>query len=61
LDSITAAGDSAANAALLEQVSQQLNQTLAQDIFAIYSDDVVRRAGPQIDQRAVQAVHVNFP
>ena len=61
LDSVTAAGDSAANAALLEQVSQQLNQTLAQDIFAIYSDDVVRRAGPQIDQRAVQAVHVNFP
>jgi len=61
LDAITPASEGAETAALLEQVSQQLNQTLAQDLFNIYADDVVRRAGPQIDQRALQAVHVNFP
>ena len=38
-----------------------MNQTLAQDLFNIYADDVLRRAGPQVDQRALQAVHVNFP
>lgn len=61
LDSITAADDGDANTALLEQISEQLDQTLAQDVFSIYADDVVRRAEPQVDQRAVQAVHVNFP
>jgi peptidyl-prolyl cis-trans isomerase D len=61
LDAITPASEDAQSAALLEQISQQMNQTLAQDLFNIYADDVVRRAGPQIDQRALQAVHVNFP
>tara|TARA_R110002072_G_scaffold847_32_gene6879 strand:- start:3879 stop:5720 length:1842 start_codon:yes stop_codon:yes gene_type:complete len=61
LDSITAADSDEANTALLDQISQQLDQTLAQDIFAIFANDVVRRAAPQVDQRAVQAVHVNFP
>jgi peptidyl-prolyl cis-trans isomerase D len=46
---------------LLEQLGAQINQTLAADVFNIYADEVVRRAGPQIDQRALQAVHVNFP
>ncbi|MEP5732596.1 MAG: peptidyl-prolyl cis-trans isomerase [Sulfitobacter sp.] len=61
LDSITAASEDDSSAALLEQLSEQLNQTLARDLFNIYADDVVRRAVPQIDQRALQAVHVNFP
>ncbi|MGJ8615797.1 MAG: peptidyl-prolyl cis-trans isomerase [Sulfitobacter sp.] len=61
LDSVTAAETDAANTALLEQISQQLDQTLAQDLFSIYAQDVVRRGEPQIDQRAIQAVHVNFP
>lgn len=61
LDAITPASEGDAYAPLLEQLSAQLNQTLAQDLFGIYADDVVRRAGPKIDQRALQAVHVNFP
>ncbi|MGJ8625353.1 MAG: peptidyl-prolyl cis-trans isomerase [Sulfitobacter sp.] len=61
LDDISGADNDAANIALMDQISQQLDQTLAQDVFALYSDDVVRRASPQIDQRALQAVHVNFP
>ncbi|MGC1505635.1 MAG: peptidyl-prolyl cis-trans isomerase [Sulfitobacter sp.] len=61
LDSIDAASDSDESVALLSQLGEQMDQALAQDLFAIYADDVVRRAGPQIDQRALQAVHVNFP
>ncbi len=61
LDAITPASEGDENAALLTQLSEQLNQTLAQDVFTIFSDEVVRRAEPQVDQRAVQAVHVNFP
>ena len=61
LDEVSAADNDAASIALMDQISQQLNQALAQDVFALYSDDVVRRASPQIDQRALQAVHVNFP
>ncbi|MFK7835110.1 MAG: peptidyl-prolyl cis-trans isomerase [Sulfitobacter sp.] len=61
LDAITSAADDENSVALREQLSAQLNQTLAQDLFNIYADDVVRRAVPQVDPRALQAVHVNFP
>ena len=61
LDAIADADDSPEAAALAVQIAQQINQSLAQNIFAIYAADVVQRADPQIDPRAVQAVHVNFP
>ena len=61
LDAVSPASEDAQSAALLEQLGQQINQALAGDLFNIYADDVVRRAGPQVDQRALQAVHVNFP
>lgn len=61
LDAITPASADADSTALLSQLGAQMNQTLAQDLFNIYADDVLRRAGPQVDQRALQAVHVNFP
>ena len=61
LDAVAPATDGAETSALMSQLGQQINQTLAQDIFNAYSDEVVRRAGPKIDQRALQAVHVNFP
>lgn len=61
LDAITPASQDAESNALLEQLSAQIDQNLAQDIFNIYANDVVTRAVPQIDQRALQAVHVNFP
>ena len=62
LDGITAAAqDDDRSNALVAQIGEQLNQTLAQDLYGIFADEVVSRAGPQIDQRALQAVHVNFP
>lgn len=47
--------------ALRAQLSQVANQALSQDIFDIFRADVTRRADPQINQQALQAVHVNFP
>ncbi|SDF96900.1 peptidyl-prolyl cis-trans isomerase [Sulfitobacter delicatus] len=61
LDSVTPAGESDETEALMARLSDQLDQALAEDLFSIYSDAVMRRTAPQIDQRAVQAVHVNFP
>ena len=61
LDAITPATDNEASDALLEQVSQQIDQTLAQDLFTIFNDIIVSQEPPQIDQRALNAVHVNFP
>ncbi len=61
VDSVTDAQESTQNQQLLAQLSEQLNQQLSQDIFSIFSDDVVRRAVPLVDQQAVNAVHVNFP
>lgn len=61
LDAISAAGDDPQAVALTEQLEAQLNGALAQDLFNIYADDVIARAGTQIDQAALNAVHVNFP
>ncbi|MFD2738675.1 peptidyl-prolyl cis-trans isomerase [Sulfitobacter aestuarii] len=61
LDNIVAAETDDDASALIERLDAQLDQALAQDVFDIYAEEVVRRAGPQVDQRAVAAVHVNFP
>ncbi|UOA27537.1 peptidylprolyl isomerase [Pseudosulfitobacter sp. DSM 107133] len=61
LDKILPAADNAEATALQAQLVEQLNQSLSQDILDIYTADTTLRARPQIDQRAVQAVHVNFP
>ena len=61
LEAITPAGDNAENTALMTQLSAQTDQDLANDIFTIFANNVVRRANPQIDQQAIQAVHVNMP
>ncbi len=61
LDAVNAAGETDQSKALLAQLGEQLNQQLAQDLFNIFASDVVRRTAPQIDQRAINAVHVNFP
>ena len=60
LEEITAADDDEQAQALQTQLSAQINQALAQDVFSIYASDVVLRAGPEIDQRALDAVHLNF-
>ncbi len=61
LDGITVPAQDSESTRLLEQLGAQLDQALAQDLFNIYTDDVTLRAGTQIDPRALQAVHVNFP
>ncbi|WP_237267439.1 peptidyl-prolyl cis-trans isomerase [Sulfitobacter alexandrii] len=61
LDSIEDPEADGESAALRDQLSEQLDQNLAQDLYAVFANDVVRRAGPEVDQRALQAVHVNFP
>ena len=61
LDDVTPAGDDPQAKALTAQLSAQINQTLAQSLFDVYASDVAARAGTQIDQRALNAVHVNFP
>lgn len=60
LEEITAVDDDPQAQALKTQLSAQINQALAQDLFSVYATDVVLRAGPQIDQRALDAVHLNF-
>ncbi len=47
--------------ALRVQLEQQASQQLASDLFETYASDVTRRADAQINQQALQAVHVNFP
>ncbi|MEE4189718.1 MAG: peptidyl-prolyl cis-trans isomerase [Roseobacter sp.] len=61
LDSITPPADDGEAASLRVQLSQQAAQQLARDLFDAYAADVMRRADPQINQQALQAVHVNFP
>jgi peptidyl-prolyl cis-trans isomerase D len=61
LDTILPAEDDAQSQQLLTQLGNQLNSQLSNDVFALYADDVVSRAAPQVDQQAVNAVHVNFP
>ena len=61
LDAVTPAAETEQTEALMARLGAQLDQALAEDLFGIYSDQVMRRTAPQIDQRAVNAVHVNFP
>ncbi len=61
LDSIAPPADDGEAATLRVQLSQQAAQQLARDVFQAYNADVIRRADPQINQQALQAVHVNFP
>jgi len=61
LDAINPAGENENAAALREQLQAQVSQTLARDLYKIYSRDAVLRAGQNIDPRSLAAVHVNFP
>ena len=47
--------------ALSAQLQSQIEQSLARDLYNIYSRDAVQRAGQNIDPRSLAAVHVNFP
>ncbi|MEM9550255.1 MAG: peptidyl-prolyl cis-trans isomerase [Pseudomonadota bacterium] len=60
LDETLPPADTSDTEALRTALAQQLNQALAQDLFDAYARDAQLRARPQIDQRALNAVHVNF-
>ncbi|MEM6887633.1 MAG: SurA N-terminal domain-containing protein [Pseudomonadota bacterium] len=47
--------------AIRAQLETQASDALSQDLFAAFSANVTARANPQINQQALQAVHVNFP
>ncbi|MGB7244257.1 MAG: peptidyl-prolyl cis-trans isomerase, partial [Sulfitobacter sp.] len=61
LDAVKTSDDFEAAQTLRDQLQAQTNQALAQDLLDIFSTDVTMRAGPEVDQRAINAVHVNFP
>ncbi|MEO0380779.1 MAG: peptidyl-prolyl cis-trans isomerase [Pseudomonadota bacterium] len=44
-----------------EALSAEIGQSVATELFNLFGEDVVLRAGPQINQQALDAVHVNFP
>lgn len=52
--------DSADLMAFRSRFSSELNQTLAQELFDAFVQDAQRRANPQINQQAVNAVHASF-
>lgn len=61
LDAINSADTNENAEALRTQLQEQVSQTLARDLYNIYSRDAVIRAGQNIDPRSLAAVHVNFP
>jgi len=61
LDAIIPASDNPAVLAIRDQVQAPVSQSLGQTLLEVYSDQTLLRAGQRIDQRALQAVHVNFP
>ncbi|WP_407493272.1 SurA N-terminal domain-containing protein [Pseudooceanicola sp. MF1-13] len=47
-------------AAARNSLEQQLQSSVAQDVYRLFSENVRSRAGAEIDQQAINAVHVNF-
>lgn len=60
LDAVAPPADTDQTEALRRNLQTALDQALAQDVFNVFTQDVGVRANPQIDQRAVDAVNVNF-
>lgn len=48
-------------AAFRRDLSQQVDAALARDVFGVFTADVLLRAGREVDARALEAVHANFP
>lgn len=47
-------------AAMRDSLAQQLQSSVVQDLYRAYADDARTRAGAEIDQQAIGAVHVNL-
>ncbi|KUP90911.1 peptidylprolyl isomerase [Tritonibacter horizontis] len=60
LDEILPPQDSTDMAFLAEALGEQLDQSLATELFRVYMQSVQTQARPQINQQAVNAVHASF-
>ncbi len=60
LDAINTADQTEESENLVARLREQQNQDLARNLFEIYANDTLARAGQAIDQRAISAVNVNF-
>ena len=61
LDDVLAADeDSDDIQALRTQLNNQAATAVAQDLFEAYATEIQQRAGIQLDQNALNAVHANF-
>ena len=47
-------------AGLRNNIQQQMQNSLAQDLYRAFAEDVRIRAGAEIDQSAIAAVNANF-
>ena len=61
LDKINPLGNTAEAQQQTASLSDEIGRLLAAEVFNVFGQDVVLRAGPQINQQALDAVHVNFP
>lgn len=61
LDDIAGPAEDEQTETVRARLAEQADQALAQNVFEIFGTDVTRRANPQINPQALQAVHVNFP
>ena len=61
LDAINSADDNEDAQTETATLSEEIGQIVATELFTAFSEDVVVRANPQINQQALDAVHVNFP
>ncbi|WP_375691230.1 peptidyl-prolyl cis-trans isomerase [Pseudooceanicola sp. LIPI14-2-Ac024] len=52
--------DDPITAQLVAGVGQSLSQSVGQDLFRIFAEDIRQRTGVRIDQTAMNAVHANF-
>ncbi|WP_375257545.1 SurA N-terminal domain-containing protein [Citreimonas sp.] len=62
LDAITAAdAESDIASTFAQQVEDQAASTVSEDLFRALAEDIQARAGVEIDQQALNAVHANLP
>lgn len=61
LDAVGEPGDGEDMQQMAAQLQAQASEALAADVFDAVAGDITARANPQINQQALQAVHVNLP
>ena len=60
LNAINPASENEQAQQLRDQLSEQMDQALARNLYTIFAQDAMLRAGQEIDFHALEAVHANF-